>query len=351
MCSVLVAFLWGCPSKAPEDTEAPVEADTDTDTDADPARETTDGILAAAEALRAALDAKQLADLDQALDDEDARTAWSNLPASVRARIGLPYSAMDESQKALAEALLIASTSEEGFASADGVRTIDGERQAQGDSAMDVDGWYFTVYDTPSADDPWAWRYDGHHYVMTFTLVGDGLSFAPSFLGTEPMTWDGKKHAGLTPLDRITSSAHAAWESLSVEQQAASELGGGDGQLNHGPGADELPEAYLGLSLAELDAKQRELMLDAIAAWILVGPEPHASVWLSEIEAGLDEVAFGWSKDPTDPAGNAYFRWTSPLVWIEYENPSEDHIHSVLRDPRNDYGRDLLAEHKADAHE
>ncbi|MCP4810851.1 MAG: DUF3500 domain-containing protein, partial [Proteobacteria bacterium] len=280
-----------------------------------------------------------------------ARTSWSNLPASVRARIGLPYSGMDDGQKALAEALLVASTSDAGFASADGVRTIDGERAANGDSAMDADAWYFTVYDTPSADEPWAWRYDGHHYVMTFTLVGDGLSFAPSFLGTEPMTWTEKgDHAGLAPLDRITMAALAAWESLDDYERAASELDGPDGALNHGPGEDELPEAYLGVPLADLDVTQRELMLDAIAAWILVGPEPHASVWLSEIEAGLDQVAFGWSKDPTDPAGNAYFRWTSPLVWIEYENPSEDHIHSVLRDPRDDYGRDLLAEHKAEAH-
>ena len=70
-------------------------------------------------------------------------------------------------------------------------------------------------------------------------------------------------------------------------------------------------------------------------------PSPAASsaaARMSEIKAGLDETWFAWS-GPLE-AGKAYFRIQGPTIFIEFApQRSEMHLHSMYRDPTNDYGK------------
>ena len=47
-----------------------------------------------------------------------------------------------------------------------------------------------------------------------------------------------------------------------------------------------------------------------------------------------------------------YYCVAGPTFLLEYDNTQDDanHIHSVWRDLRNDWGEDLLARHYADHH-
>ncbi|MDQ3638395.1 MAG: DUF3500 domain-containing protein, partial [Actinomycetota bacterium] len=69
-----------------------------------------------------------------------------------------------------------------------------------------------------------------------------------------------------------------------------------------------------------------------------------AEARMSEIEDNLDETYFTWS-GPTTNGESAYYRITGPTLHIEFAPQRGDvlHIHSVYRDPTNDYGEQSVA--------
>jgi hypothetical protein len=83
-----------------------------------------------------------------------------------------------------------------------------------------------------------------------------------------------------------------------------------------------------------------------------------ASARMEEIKAGLDDTYFAWS-GPTSHEegknGTAYFRIQGPKVVIEFAPQGRrpggpgaggptTHVHTVHRDPGNDYGRAITTE-------
>jgi hypothetical protein len=69
----------------------------------------------------------------------------------------------------------------------------------------------------------------------------------------------------------------------------------------------------------------------------------------ARIAAG--ELHFAW-EGPTAPGGRHYYRIQAEDLLIEYDNTDDDgnHQHTVLRRPGSDFGADVLAAHRADAH-
>ena len=76
--------------------------------------------------------------------------------------------------------------------------------------------------------------------------------------------------------------------------------------------------------------------------------------------AHLEETCFAWIGGPatTSPF---YYRVHSPVILIEFDHspgvvfendePTRRHIHTIVRTPNgNDYGKDLLRQHRAVAH-
>ncbi len=67
---------------------------------------------------------------------------------------------------------------------------------------------------------------------------------------------------------------------------------------------------------------------------------------MAEIKADLDDTYFGWSGPTThEPGknGSAYYRIQGPKVIIEFSpqgvgGDSTMHVHTMYRDPTNDYG-------------
>ena len=62
--------------------------------------------------------------------------------------------------------------------------------------------------------------------------------------------------------------------------------------------------------------------------------------------AGLDNLTFAWAGG-TEPGDRHYFRIQGPTLLIEHDNTQANgnHIHSVWRNPADDFGDDVLAEH------
>jgi hypothetical protein len=82
--------------------------------------------------------------------------------------------------------------------------------------------------------------------------------------------------------------------------------------------------------------------LEVVAEWISIVPSDSATVRMSEIKANVADTYFAWS-GPTTNGSAVYYRIHGPTVLIEYApQGGTDHIHTIVRDPTNDYGQKLL---------
>src|SRR5207248_11252189 len=97
-----------------------------------------------------------------------------------------------------------------------------------------------------------------------------------------------------------------------------------------------------GIKGSALKEGQRAKLLELIGEWINIAQNESAAARMAEIKSKLEDTYFGWS-GPTTKGSAAYFRIQGPTVVIEYAPPGNtDHIHTVIRDPGNDYGKKLM---------
>jgi len=63
-------------------------------------------------------------------------------------------------------------------------------------------------------------------------------------------------------------------------------------------------------------------------------------------KAGVEKISFAWAGE-IEKGKKHYYRIQGPTFLVEYDNTQNDgnHIHSVWRDFKGDFGRDLLREH------
>lgn len=353
----------GCYPVGSSADEEPAGSDTDTasDTDSDTgdsspgdtatAQDEADSLRDAAEEFLNALDADQRDAAQFDLSDPERR-AWSNLPIGDFPREGARLGDMTEAQRDLAWALVAASLSTRGMQRIDDILTMESIVEALGWGGASLDDYYFVVFDTPSATSPWAWQIDGHHLAMNFTIVGSEVTMAPSLWGVEPSSWDDGEHAGLEPLGDTLTLALEWANGLEPDQLAAAAVGSSsDPELSFGPQFDsDTWPAIEGLSVTDMTGEQRDSLLSLIALYVGNLPPNQAANRMAEITESLDGASVVWVGD-TEPGSAIYYRIHGPHVLIEFDHVmGPNHIHSVYRDPSNDYGSDWLSKHLATDH-
>jgi hypothetical protein len=80
-------------------------------------------------------------------------------------------------------------------------------------------------------------------------------------------------------------------------------------------------------------------------------PPDVAEARMALVRRAGDNLHFAWA-GVEDRGGPHYYRIHSPDFLIEYDNTqnNNNHIHSVWREFKGDWGRDLLAEHYRSSH-
>ena len=100
-------------------------------------------------------------------------------------------------------------------------------------------------------------------------------------------------------------------------------------------------------------AAQRE-MLALLQLYIHRYTKLFADDMLKDIKAAdLNNLWFTWVGYTEKKIGNpCYYRIQGPTIIIEYDNTQNNanHIHTVVRDLKNDFGGDELLEHYRQAH-
>jgi hypothetical protein len=205
------------------------------------------------------------------------------------------------------------------------------------------DLYYISFLGKPSTTQPWMLQFGGHHLALNITIAGNKGVMTPSLTGAQPATF---KVNGQTirPLGRESDKALALLQSLDANQRQQAILNYRVADLVLGPGQDGKKIAPEGLKASAMNEKQRAMLLDLIAEWAGIMNESAAAARMPQLKADLNETWFAWS-GPTsfEPDTNitAYYRIQGPHLVIEYAPQRDEptnHIHTIYRDPTNDYG-------------
>jgi hypothetical protein len=107
-----------------------------------------------------------------------------------------------------------------------------------------------------------------------------------------------------------------------------------------------------GVCGADLDGRQLDALVGLVAAFAGRLPDEVAAAELARVDAaGPENLAFAWAGG-TAPGERHYYRVQGPDLLIEHDNTQGggNHVHSVWRNPGNDFGDDILAAHYRAAH-
>jgi hypothetical protein len=353
------ALLAGCGGGEQSSQGGGQGSQEETTTSAQGGGDATSRTVAATEAFLATLDDAQREQATFDFDDE-LKSNWTNFPVRFEPRNGVALSDMTEEQQQAAMAILEAALSEEGYQKTVGnmvsdqaLRNLEDEPELFG-----ADLYYFAVFGTPSETEPWMLQYGGHHYALNLTVVGHNNVLTPSLTGVQPseFTLDQASDlpafvpAGVLPTGTVRPMAgenDLAFElinALDPQQQEQAILDYEVGGLVLGPDENVRVLEPEGLPASEMTAEQQALLLDVIREWAGIANEGAAEARMSEIEDNLDETYFAWEGQTTN-GEPVYYRVTGPTLHIEFSHEEDDvlHIHSVYRDPTNDYGEQSVA--------
>jgi hypothetical protein len=318
--------------------------------DARPATAPADAV-AAANAFLDSLEAKQR---DKAVYEfgSSKKSNWSNLPVTFVPRNGVRLGDLTKPQRTRAMAVLAAVLSKGGYQKVIDIMEGDqklaegggkGKGKGKGGAAMfGTDQYYLAIFGKPSATEPWMVQFGGHHLGLNVTVIGKNFVLAPTHTGAQPTLFkrDGKD---VRPLGQEIDAGFQLINALDDKQKARAVLGDRpQGELLLGPGRDGRTIDPQGIKGSALNAEQQAMLLDVIAAWVNIAEPQAAKAWLAEIKEKIGDTYFAW-KGPTAKGSAVYFRVQGPTVVIEYApQGSTDHIHTVVRNPKNDYGAGLL---------
>ena len=315
------------------------------------AQNATRQIVSAANAFLSTLDQKQRQSVLFAFDDEKQRARWSNLPIKMVPRAGLSLGELSASQRSAALALVSSALSRRGFEKVQEIMDADEVLKTNGGNPMfGKDLFYISILGTPSEKNPWMLQFGGHHLALNITIAGEHGVLTPSLTAAQPAlyTINGKT---VRPLGQENDKAFALLAALDETQRKQAILNYRVADLVLGPGQDGKKIQPEGLKASAMNDQQRAMLLDLISEWASIVHNSAATARMAEIKAGIGETWFAWSGPTTATPGRngtSYYRIQGPNLVIEYApqplggDPTM-HVHTIYRDPANDYGRKLAA--------
>jgi hypothetical protein len=204
------------------------------------------------------------------------------------------------------------------------------------------DQYYLAFLGTPSTTTPWMVQFGGHHLAINLTMAGSQATMAPSLPATQPATFtiEGRE---IRPLGNENDKAFALINALDSAQRGQAVLDYRVSDLVLGPGQDGRVIQPEGLRASALNPAQQTMLLELIREWTGIMNDAYAAPRMAELRANLPQTYFAWS-GPTTNGSVAYFRIQGPTLVIEYAPQGNvDHIHTIYRDPTNDYGAKIAA--------
>jgi hypothetical protein len=333
----------------------------------------------------AALSPDQRAKAQFALNEE-GRTVWHYTPIP---RAGLPLTQMDRPQQQLAQKLVASGLSEGAYGITSVVMGLENTLDMREGWKRPLPGrdsrlYYVRIFGEPGNQEPWGWSFEGHHISLNYTIAkGEIIAPTPTFFGSNPAESLLGGHAKLRPLQGIedlardlmhtldegqrahtiiahaappdivtTNRAYLAEGDLLVSTEAVTEWQARGHVHDHELEKLRYSSTPQGIASGSLNSSQQELLMAVVAEYIHRMPDELAEIEMQKLQAsGAAPLYFAWAGGLERGQGH-YYRIQGGHFLAEYDNTQDNanHIHSVWRDPHNDFGADILAQHYAHSH-
>ena len=292
--------------------------------------------------------------------DSPERRRWHYVPREMFDRKGAGLKEMDSRQRRAALKMVAAGLSQTGYKKVTAImdleKTLGELEQSLGQlrPVRDPHLYFFSIFGDPSPENTWSWRAEGHHVSLNFTICGNKrIAPNPFFLGANPAEVQSGSQKGLRILAKEEDLARHLLAALTVDQKrntiisptAPADI------LTRAEPKVELAAAE-GLAAGAMTPQQRELFSRLIQVYINRLPRKLAVIEEKKIsEAGLEPLHFAWA-GPEQRGRPHYYRIHGPLFFVEYDNTQNNanHIHSVWRNLKDDFGEDLLHLHYQKEH-
>jgi hypothetical protein len=321
---------------------------------------------------------------------------------------GLPISMMKPKQQRLALRLVATGLSQAGYVTVSTIMGLENvldelegwTRTFNRERFRDPGLYYLTIFGVPG-ESPWSWRFGGHHVSIHYLLLdGDVRAYTPCFLGAHPASSpllgphrlrplggaedlgralirgldDGQRVAAVVsknpPLDIVGANRpnlsdgdlplrlDEIWRdtpSGELGQFLATEQRNAEESANLGPEdleAVRLTREPKGISGADLRADQQEQLRALLDTYVARIPDRLARREAERYAKDrIHNLSFAWAGG-LEPGEPHYYRVQGPDLVVEYDNTQggSNHVHTVWRNPDDDFGASLLAHHYATGH-
>jgi len=282
--------------------------------------------------------------------DSAERLRWHFVPQFERN--GLQLKAMTEPQRRLAQDLLKTGLSDRGYTTYSQIMQLENILKAVEKGSgptRDPEGYRFSVFGTPSPKGTWGWRVEFHHISLHFDVVnGTAISSTPSFAGANPAEVKDGPQKGQRTLGLLEDTARTLVTGLDATQRKTAIFT--DVALNDIVTENALdinPLSPAGLKASTMTPAQRDQLMKILDAYAGLMAADIAADRMTKIKiAGIENMTFAWAGS-LERGQKHYYRVQGPTFLIEFDNTQNDanHVHSVWRDFKGDFGRDLLREH------
>jgi Protein of unknown function (DUF3500) len=282
--------------------------------------------------------------------DEAARRWLEYRP---RPRPGACIADMSREARKAAHRLLATGLSEHAYAQAMVIIALEEvlDRRERWQRGRHSNDYWISVFGDPNGDNPWSWRFEGHHLSVTMTVLGAEVSPAPLFFGANPARVGYGNHAVSRPLALEEDLAREVLTTMDPAQRSIAVVSGqapADIRTGTRPRA-EVPIKPVGVAASRLGPAPRAILDRLVTLYLDRLPPELAAREAARVNAG--ELYFAW-QGPATPGTQHYYRLQGDDLLIEYDNTSADgnHQHTVLRRPGSDFGDDVLTAHLSQGH-
>ncbi len=298
------------------------------------------------------LSASQKAKTQFAFDDEE-RYNWHYTPID---RKGIPLKELTAVQRKAGLDLLHTALSDTGFNKTIAIIQLEKvlrevENRPADDDYRNPEKYYFSIFGNPVLDSIWGWRFEGHHIAFNFSSKNNQLvSGTPGFLGSNPAIVLSGPEKGKQILKDETELGLALLQSLDTKQMEKAIINiKAPAEILTGDSRKAMINDPKGILYNELNGTQQKIFMKLLSIYIHRYTRLFAMGMMQEIEsAGLNNLRFAWAGDQQAGPGHPhYYRIQGPTILIEYDNTlnNANHVHTVIRDLKNDFGGDELLLH------